>query len=187
MVGNEKERGILHCWVQTIPSQESPPPPPPPPRVRFTLPEVKDYVVELSVTVVVTDDLVTCKPAVEQLGLEHQVCITHVRQNVANRLAEIDGWGWRKARIWQLLTELPKGGGELLRMEPQVREEPKLRRPVVDLCQKWRSLTCYQRVRGMPQTNNCTERGIGRSKIRYKTIRGYKSREGMMHGLWLTQ
>ena len=28
---------------------------------------------------------------------------------------------------------------------------------------------------------------IGRSKIRYKTIRGYKSIEGMMNGLWLPQ
>ena len=39
----------------------------------------------------------------------------------------------------------------------------------------------------MPQTNNCTERTIGRSKIRYKTVRGYKSKEGMMNGLALTQ
>ena len=28
---------------------------------------------------------------------------------------------------------------------------------------------------------------IGRSKIRYKTVRGYKSIEGMMNGLRLTQ
>ena len=28
---------------------------------------------------------------------------------------------------------------------------------------------------------------IGKSKIRYKTIKGYKSIEGMMNGLWLTQ
>ena len=28
---------------------------------------------------------------------------------------------------------------------------------------------------------------IGRSKIRYKTMRGYKSIEGMMNGMWLTQ
>ena len=36
-------------------------------------------------------------------------------------------------------------------------------------------------------TNNVTERVIGRSKIRYKTIRGYESVEGTMNGLWLTQ
>ena len=61
------------------------------------------------------------------------------------------------------------------------------RQTVVELSEKWRSLTCHQRVRGMPQTNNCTERTIGRSKIRYKTTRGYKSEAGMMNGLGLTQ
>lgn len=42
-------------------------------------------------------------------------------------------------------------------------------------------------MRGARHTNNVTERMIGRSKIRYKTIRDYKSIEGMMNGLWLTQ
>ena len=51
----------------------------------------------------------------------------------------------------------------------------------------WRSLLCHKRMRGVCDTNNATERVIGRSKIRYKTIRGYKSIEGMMNGLWLTQ
>ena len=128
----------------------------------------------------------------EQLGVDHQVCIAHVR----NRLREIEGWDWCKTRIWLLMTELPGGGGrELLDMEPLVRGQPKLHRLMVELCEKWRSLTCHQRVSGMPQTNNCTERTIGRSKacaglrsgIRYRTIRGYKSEEGMMNGLGLTQ
>ena len=39
----------------------------------------------------------------------------------------------------------------------------------------------------MCDTNNVTERVIGGSKIRYKTMRGYKSVGGMMNGLWLTQ
>ena len=30
----------------------------------------------------------------------------------------------------------------------------------------------------MTETNNCTERGIGRSKIRYKTIRGIRAQRG---------
>ena len=42
-------------------------------------------------------------------------------------------------------------------------------------------------MRGVCDTNNVTERVIGKSKIRYKTIRGYKSEDGMMTGLWLTQ
>ena len=72
-------------------------------------------------------------------------------------------------------------------MEQAVRAEPKLRRLVVELCGKWPILLCHQRVGGMAQTNNCTETTIGRSKIRYKTVRGYKSMEGMMNGLGLTQ
>ena len=146
------------------------------------------YVSRFGVEAMVTDDLSTYKPVVERLGVEHQVCIAHVRKNVRRRVDEIDGWDWRRARIWRLLTELSEGGGrELLRMERAVRAEPKLCRLVVELCGKWPSLLCRQRVRGMPQTNNCTERTIGRSKIRYKTVRGYKSMEGMMNGLGLTQ
>ena len=72
-------------------------------------------------------------------------------------------------------------------MEREVRNEPELRRLAVDLCGKWRSLLCHKRMRGARDTNNITARVIGRSKIRYKTIRGYKSVVGMMNGLWLTQ
>ena len=133
---------------------------------------------------------------VEPLGVDHQslprarhgVCIAHVRKNVRNRLDRIKGWEWYKARIWKHLSELPEWGGrELLAMERRVRGEPALRRLVVELCEKWRSLLCHRRAPGMPQTNNCTERAIGRNKIRYKTVRGYKSIGGMMNGLGLTQ
>ncbi len=149
---------------------------------------LKGYVSGLGVRVIVSDDLSTYKPVVERLGVEHQVCLAHVRKNVSNRLDEIKGWDRYKERIWGMLNELPESGGrELLGMERYVRGEPKLRRLVVDLCGKWRSLLCHRRERGVPSTNNCTERVIGRSKIRYKTIRGYKSMDGMMNGLGLTQ
>ena len=72
-------------------------------------------------------------------------------------------------------------------MEREVRAEPTLRRLAVGLCAKWRSLLCHKRMRGARDTNNVTERVIGRSKIRYKTLRGRKSVEGMMNALWLTQ
>ena len=146
------------------------------------------YVSRFGVESMVTDDLNTYKPVVERLGVDHQVCIAHVRKWVWNRLREIDGWERYKQRIWLLMTELPmEGGRELLYMEPHVRGHLKLHRLVVELCEKWRSLTCHQRVRGIPQTNNCTERTIGRSKVRYRTVRGYKSEDGMMNGLGLTQ
>ncbi len=131
------------------------------------------YVSRFGVEAMVTDDLNTYKPVVEHLGVDHQSlprarhggCIAHVRKWVWNRLAEIEGWDWCKARIWKLLSELGRDGGkELVEMERRVRRQPKLRRLVVELSEKWRSLTCHQRVRGMPQTNNCTEQTIGRSK-----------------------
>lgn len=36
-------------------------------------------------------------------------------------------------------------------------------------------------------TNNASERAIGRSKVRYKTMSGYKSMEGMTNAIALTQ
>ncbi len=40
---------------------------------------------------------------------------------------------------------------------------------------------------GLDGTNNSTERGISKSKVRYKSMRGYKSAEGMINGIALTQ
>jgi transposase-like protein len=40
---------------------------------------------------------------------------------------------------------------------------------------------------GLDGTNNSTERGISKSKVRYKSMRGYKSTEGMINGIALTQ
>ena len=98
---------------------------------------------------------------------------------------------WARLRIfwsWAEGKELGDGGDkELMEMEREVRVEPKLRRLVVELSDKWRSLTRHKWISGLPRTNNCTERVIGRSKVRYKTVRGYKSLEGMMNGLGLTQ
>lgn len=36
-------------------------------------------------------------------------------------------------------------------------------------------------------TNNATERAIGKSKMRYKTMRGYKSLDGLRNSIALTQ
>lgn len=52
---------------------------------------------------------------------------------------------------------------------------------------KWRSLLCYKLMRGVCDTDTVTERVMGKGKIKYKTMRGYKNIEGMMNGLWLTQ
>ena len=56
---------------------------------------------------IVTDDLSARKPAVERLGVDHQICIAHAKKRVWNRFDRIDGWDWGKARVRRLLTELP--------------------------------------------------------------------------------
>ena len=147
-----------------------------------------DFVSDCGVEAMVTDDLNTYKPAVERLGIDHQICMAHVRKWAWNRLDGIDGWDWVKARIWRLLTELPFDGDlEFLRLERMVRDgDATLRRMRVELVGKWRALLCRRRG-DVPWTNNVTERAIGRSKIRCKTVRGYKSEDGMLNGFGLTQ
>ena len=49
---------------------------------RFT-DRLKGYMERLRAKAVVTDDLYIYKPVVDGLGLERQVCVTHVRKNVA--------------------------------------------------------------------------------------------------------
>ena len=84
-----------------------------------------------------------------------------------------------------LLRELPlDGGSELLRLERLVRDDENqtLRRPRVELSAKWRALLRHRRRGDVPRTNNATERAMGRSKIRCKTVRGDKSESGLLNG-----
>ena len=146
------------------------------------------YVEHLGVQVLVTDDLNTYKPVAEELGIRHQVCLAHVRKWVTNRLKKVEGWEEEKALIQQLVRELPQDGGALLlRLERRVQRSPPLRRLIVDLVQRWPALVCHQRVAGVPVTNNRTEQAIGKSKVRFKTVRGFKSPLGAMAGVALTQ
>lgn len=39
----------------------------------------------------------------------------------------------------------------------------------------------------VPTTNNRTQQAIGKSKVRFKTVRGFKSIAGMLAGVALTQ
>ncbi len=57
------------------------------------------------------------------------------------------------------------------------------------LCHRWHKIRLHlaRLVLGLDGTNNASERGIGKSKVRYKTMRGYKSDEGMSNGVVLTQ
>jgi transposase-like protein len=108
-----------------------------------------------------------------------------------------------------LLEELPEEGGKWIgRMHREYlwaqgpssskREEAKkkkacagyrMRMLTLELWQKWSKILLHLRrpELGLDGTNNASERSIGRSKVRYKTMRGYKSEEGMKNGIGLTQ
>lgn len=146
------------------------------------------YVGALEVEVLVSDDLSTYKPVADRLDLGHQVCLAHVRKNVTHHLKDVEGWAAEKEQIQTIIQELPPAGGEqLLALEQVVWPEPKLKGLVVALSEKWPRLVLHQQEPGVPSTNNVTERAIGRTKVRYRTVRGFKTAAGCLNGFALTQ
>jgi transposase-like protein len=65
----------------------------------------------------------------------------------------------------------------------------RMRMLTLELWRKWPKILLHLRRSelALDGTNNASERSIGRSKVRYKTMRGYKSEEGMSNGVALTQ
>ena len=60
-----------------------------------------------------------------------------------------------------------------------------LRELLLRLSEHWQFYCTYQGEPKIPWTNNATERAIGRMKMRARTVRGYKSWNGMESGLLL--
>jgi hypothetical protein len=65
----------------------------------------------------------------------------------------------------------------------------RMRMLTLEIWNKWKKLRVHlARPRlGLDGTNNASERGIGRSKVRYKSMRGHKSIPGMKNAIALTQ
>jgi len=65
----------------------------------------------------------------------------------------------------------------------------RMRMLTLEIWNKWKKLRLHlARPRlGLDGTNNASERGIGRSKVRYKSMRGHKSIPGMKNAIALTQ
>jgi transposase-like protein len=106
----------------------------------------------------------------------------------------------------QLLKELPEEGARRIgrlhreylwaappRRKGQEAKEAsaayRMRMLTLELWNGWNKIRLHlsRPELGLDGTNNASERGIGRSKVRYKTMRGYKSTEGMTNGIALTQ
>lgn len=182
-----------------------------------------DLVEELGVEVLVSDDDDAFKGVAADLGLQHQVCIAHVRRWVGRRtgelIAEAEGLLARKDAkdsnsdpdseperprgdpqeliedsllVKELVGELAeRGPPELERLHlkyvwakpPGKGERASLwyRMPMLTLrlWENWKRLVLFQTEEGagLDGTNNVTERAIGRcGKVRYRMMRGYKSR-----------
>lgn len=65
----------------------------------------------------------------------------------------------------------------------------RMRMLTLEVWSKWHKIRLHlsRPELGLDGTNNASERGISKSKVRYKSMRGYKSNEGMNNGIALTQ
>lgn len=164
---------------------------------------LRPLVQQLGVSVVVTDDLMTYRPVTAQLDLEHQVCQFHLRRWVGRTLRELrktvpEEWLWVVEEIQVMIDELPHDGErrlvQLWKQIPENRrgrmDEPyspldHLRYLLIRLAENWRRYRVFDYDRDVPWTNNLTEQAIGRMKMRSRTVRGYKSKQGMLNALML--
>ncbi|HSK85649.1 MAG TPA: hypothetical protein VK902_19925 [Rubrobacter sp.] len=169
--------------------------------------------------VLVSDDNDSYGVAAAGLGVEHQLCVAHVRKYVAKRSKSIieqarAEWGEGDERSDKLAEDLglvkvlleqlrEEGGARMGRLHRSYSWAPpperkggkascayRMRMLTLELWEKWGKLRLY---RARPElgfldgTNNVSERAIGKSKVRYNTMRGHKSVEGMSNAIALTQ
>jgi transposase-like protein len=166
---------------------------------RFLEPLVKD----LGVSVMVTDDRASFHQVAQKLEVEHQVCQFHVRRWVGRALKRLretvpKEWLWVLEEVQTLIDDLPIDGSrrlfELWKRIPEKRTGQtgplsalsQLRDLLLRLSDHWESYRVFDWQPDVPWTNNGTEQAIGRMKMRSRTVRGYKSWQGMQAALLLT-
>jgi transposase-like protein len=163
---------------------------------------LEPLVQRLGVSVIVSDDLASFRVVADKLGLEHQVCQFHLRRWVGLTLHELRETLPEKFlgvldEVKTLLDELPPEGSrrlfELWKQIPGRRigqrgpRSPleQLRNLLIRLSDNWKSYRVFDWDKDVPWTNNLTEQAIGRMKMRSRTVRGYKSWQGMWAALLL--
>lgn len=161
---------------------------------------LEPLVKQLGVSVIVTDDLLHYKTVLDKLDVEHQICQFHVRRWVGRTLKELretvpEEWRQVIDEVKLILSELPPEGSkrlfELWKQIPERRvgqEGPRspleqLRNLLIRLSEHWPNYRIFTWQNDVPWTNNATEQVIGRMKVRSRTVRGYKSPNGMLAGL----
>jgi transposase-like protein len=163
---------------------------------------LRPLVQQHGISVIVTDDLSSYKIVAEKMQLGHQICQFHVRRWVGKTLKGLQKtiskeWLWIVEEVRQLLDVLHPEGSQRLhalwkqlpgrssRSDQAHSAMEQLRDLLVRLSRDWHSYCTFQSEPEVPWTNNATERAIGRMKMRARTVRGYKSWQGMQSGLML--
>lgn len=158
-------------------------------------PLVEQYGVE----VLVTDDLASYRVVAEQLDLERQGCQFHLLRWVGRALADLEGqlgedWQPSVAEVRRIVREgAADGGAQLLDLWHSLQHVPHgragARTPearlwllILRLSERWQSYRVAAMRGDVPSTNNRSEQAIGRLKMRSRTVRGYKSAAGLLHG-----
>ena len=163
---------------------------------------LRPIVQRLGVSVVVSDDLHSYRTVTDQLHLEHQVCQFHLRRWVGGMLHNLHEtvpkeWLSVVEHTKTILDELPvEGDRQLLELYKQVNVPrqgrdhawtpvDQLRWLLIRLSENWHRYRVFDWQPEVPWTNNGTEQLIGRMKMRSRTVRGYKSTQGMLAALLL--
>jgi len=156
---------------------------------------------EHNIGAIVTDDLAMYRTLTEKLNLGHQVCQFHVSRWVGRACWDLgqrlpEEWLWVIERIKVIMEDLPPDGGkqllDLYRQLPGHLKRSQERTPLDELrslliriSESWERYTTFFHDPGILWTNNRTEQAIGRMKMRARTVRGYKTEQGMLNGLLL--
>jgi len=139
----------------------------------------------------------------DKLGVEHQVCQYHLRRWVGRTLHQLretvpKEWQQIVEETQRLVQELPDDGDRQLHelwkkvaVPRQGRDQPhtpvdQLRSLLIRLSENWHRYRVFDWQPDVPWTNNCSEQVIGLMKMRSRTVRGYKSWQGMQTGLMPT-
>lgn len=161
----------------------------------------KEIAKAIGIAGIITDDLDTYKMVSEKQKIAHQVCLAHVKKNIGRRLLKLT------TKIPQAYREKVKGvfdppeqeGNQVLHAllkDPNLWRSGKrnkhwvaFRGIVGDILRNWTNYIAFlNHPPGLlPSTNNRTEQAIGRSKIRYRQTRGFKSQQGVLNFFFLTQ
>lgn len=151
-----------------------------------------------------SDDLDTYKEVSLKYKLPHQVCLAHVKKNLTKRLNKLAKLKRTVPKEYidmlaNILDPPEIGNNQILKdllTDPKLWRKGKankhwvtLRNIVTDLLRNWDNYIAYlaHPEAKLPETNNKTEQSIGRSKVRYKLTRGFKSKMGVLNFFYLTQ